>query len=126
MRFSVTERGSTSMKCWCTMPMPRAMASRALRMATWRPSTAMVPSSGCCSPYSTFISVDLPAPFSPMRAWTSPHSTSKSTSSLATTSGKRFVMPRILTAGGMPKYTVWYAGSRRCPASQNLSGATRP
>src|SRR5919206_2716717 len=42
-----------------------------------------------------FISVDLPAPFSPSRACTSPLRRSKSTWSSATTPGKRFVMPRI-------------------------------
>src|SRR5687767_7082905 len=45
------------------------------------------------------MSVVLPAPFSPSRAWTSPASTSRSTSSLATRSPKRFVMPRRRTAG---------------------------
>src|SRR5436309_10366308 len=42
-----------------------------------------------------FISVDLPAPFSPSSAWTSPRRRSKSTRSSATTPGNRFVMPRI-------------------------------
>src|SRR4026208_1146490 len=41
-----------------------------------------------------FISVDLPAPFSPSRAWTSPPRRSKSTWSLATTPGTCFVIPR--------------------------------
>src|SRR4051794_23878846 len=40
-----------------------------------------------------FISVDLPAPFSPSSACTSPRFSSKWTWSLATTPGKRFVMP---------------------------------
>src|SRR5437588_11120494 len=42
-----------------------------------------------------FISVDLPAPFSPSRACTSPRRRSKSTLSSATMPGKRFVIPRI-------------------------------
>ena len=46
-----------------------------------------------------FDSVVFPAPFSPSSAWTSPERTSKSTSSFATTPGKRFVIPRIATAG---------------------------
>ncbi len=45
-----------------------------------------------------FMSVDLPAPFSPSRACTSPTRTSKSTLSLATTPGKRLTIPRISTA----------------------------
>src|SRR6478735_3016999 len=45
-------------------------------------------------------SVVLPAPFSPSSACTSPAAASKSTSSLATTAGNRFVIPRSATAGG--------------------------
>src|SRR6478736_7166315 len=48
-----------------------------------------------------FESVDLPAPFSPSSACTSPSATSKSTWSFATTPGNRFVIPRSSTAGGM-------------------------
>ena len=49
-----------------------------------------------------FMSVDLPAPFSPSRAWTSPVRRSKLTSSLATMPGKRLTMPRISTVDGTP------------------------
>src|SRR6266480_4705048 len=42
-----------------------------------------------------FISVDLPAPFSPSSACTSPRRTSKETSSLATTPGNSLRIPRI-------------------------------
>src|SRR6266516_7288528 len=44
-------------------------------------------------------SVVFPAPFSPRRACTSPAEASKSTRSLASTPGKRLVIPRIETAG---------------------------
>src|SRR5918998_4999651 len=44
--------------------------------------------------------VDLPAPFSPTMAWTSPRRTVRWTSLLATTPGKRLVMPVSTTAGG--------------------------
>src|SRR5215210_8642138 len=47
------------------------------------------------------MSVDLPAPFSPRRAWTSPARRSKSTRSLATMRPKRFVMPRSSSAASM-------------------------
>src|SRR5215210_805982 len=40
-----------------------------------------------------FISVDLPAPFSPSRAWTSPWIRSRSIRSLASTPGNCFVIP---------------------------------
>src|SRR5262245_3896557 len=46
-----------------------------------------------------FISVDLPAPFSPSSACTSPRRRSKSTWSFASTPGKRFVMPRSSRTG---------------------------
>src|SRR5215475_6373224 len=42
-----------------------------------------------------FISVDLPAPFSPSSACTSPRRTSNETSSFATTPGNTLRMPRI-------------------------------
>ena len=41
--FSMALSVSTSMKCWCTMPMPCAMASCAFAMLTWCPSMAMRP-----------------------------------------------------------------------------------
>src|SRR5437763_3722228 len=47
-----------------------------------------------------FISVDLPAPFAPRSACTSPLRRSKSTASFASTPGKRFVMPRSSRTGG--------------------------
>src|SRR5919202_3556241 len=46
-----------------------------------------------------FISVDLPAPFSPSSACTSPRRRSKSTWSLARTPGKVFVIPRSSSTG---------------------------
>src|SRR5688572_28876719 len=45
------------------------------------------------------MSVDLPAPFSPTRAWISPGRRSNETSSSARTPGKVFVMPRISSRG---------------------------
>ena len=40
---------------------------------------AQSPASGGYTPVSSLISVDLPAPFWPIRAWTSPAKTRKST-----------------------------------------------
>src|SRR6478736_5366919 len=48
-----------------------------------------------------FMSVDLPAPFSPSSAWTSPGRTSKSTWSLARTPGKDLTTPTASRAAGM-------------------------
>src|SRR5262245_32934763 len=45
-------------------------------------------------PERSLISVDLPAPFSPQRAWTSPARRSNATFLSATTPGNFFVRPR--------------------------------
>jgi len=67
-----------------------------------------------------FISVVLPAPFSPSRAWTSPGATSKETSSFASTPGKRLVIPRIATATRRME-----AGEADAFGSEELIGAVR-
>src|SRR5512133_2475548 len=103
IRFSATVKTSTSMKCWCTMPIPAAMASLGLAWTCSTPSIEIVPASGCNSPYSTFISVVFPAPFSPSRQWISPGVMSRSIESLATSSPNRLVIPRSrspVPAGG--------------------------
>src|SRR3954465_9362832 len=56
-----------------------------------------------------FESVVFPAPFSPSSACTSPAAASKSTRSLATPPGKRFVIPSSLTAGAV----LAFSGIRR-------------
>ena len=48
--FSATVNTGTSMKCWCTMPMPAAMASPGPRKVTALPSTRISPSLGSYSP----------------------------------------------------------------------------
>jgi hypothetical protein len=53
----------------------------------------IVPASGGSAPASTFMSVLLPAPFSPMRAWTCPAWSSKVTPSSAMVAPKRFSIP---------------------------------
>src|SRR3954468_22847993 len=93
MMFSRTVKLSASMKCWWTMPMPAAIAAVGVLNTTGRPSSRIVPSSGWCMPYSVFIRVDLPAPFSPTTACTSPRPTVRLTSEFATTPGKRLVIP---------------------------------
>ena len=66
----------------------------------WKPVEEISPASRAQAPLSTRISVDLPAPFSPRRTWTSPRSSSKSTASSAVTPGNRLLMPRICSSGG--------------------------
>ena len=50
MTFSATVMGCTSEKCWVTMPIPAAMASRGEPMLTGRPSTWMLAAVGRVSP----------------------------------------------------------------------------
>ena len=97
--FSAALNTSTSLKCWCIMPMPRSKASLGEAMTTSRPSMAMVPSSGKYMPESMFMSVVLPEPFSPSRASISPLYIFSQHLSLASTLPKRLVMSRIATAG---------------------------
>jgi hypothetical protein len=80
-------------------PWSRAIAGDASRTAL--PSMRVSPVSGCCKPAMIFIIVDLPAPFSPSRAWISPCWTSKPTSSSARTPAKLFVMLATSIAGGI-------------------------
>ena len=49
--------------------MPAATASPGPEKLTGAPSISIVPDVGSYSPYSTFMSVDLPAPFSPSKQW---------------------------------------------------------
>src|SRR5690625_4190758 len=50
--------------------------------------------------------VDLPAPFSPIRAWISPRSTRRSTLSSATTPGNSLPMPRMRSSSWLIAYTA--------------------
>src|SRR5690348_2674677 len=68
-----------------------------------------------------FERVDLPAPFSPSRACTSPSAASKSTPSLATTPGNRFVMLRSSTAAAMKVAGGARADDDRAPPDRYLA-----
>ena len=97
--FSATVRVGTSMKCWWTMAMPAASAARGERKTCGRPSSCISPASGRYSPDSSCIRVDLPAPFSPNRAWISPPWKSTLTRSTARTPGKALLISRTDTSG---------------------------
>src|SRR6185369_14213352 len=71
-----------------------------------RPPSVMRPASGRSRPAMIFISVDLPAPFSPMSACTVPARTCIDTSSSATTPGKAFRTPCTSTRGFMSCATL--------------------
>src|SRR5947209_17221866 len=122
--FSATVITGTSMKCWWTIPMPSSIATDGDPISTGRPSIRISPASGLYRPYRTDISVDLPAPFSPSSAWTSPVTTSKSTRSLATTEPNFFVIPLSSRAGGRGCGTagcVWLL-HQECRRRIDLSG----
>ena len=95
------------------MPIPSAIASRGDPIFASSPRTRIRPPSAGYMPYSTRINVDLPAPFSPISAWTSPARSSRSTSSLASTPGNRFVMRSSTTRGGEPLLPAPIAGASR-------------
>src|SRR5215208_1580562 len=66
-----------------------------------------------------FIRVDLPAPFSPSKAWISPRRTANSMPLLATTPGNRLTIPRISTAGAAPLPSrIVMAATSACPLSR--------
>ena len=73
--FSRPVKVGTRRKCWCTMPMPNFSASAGARMATGRPRQSNAAGIAGVDAGQDFIRVDLPAPFSPRRAWTSPGAT---------------------------------------------------
>ena len=50
MTFSATVNTGTSMKCWCTMPIPAAIESLGDLNVTGSPSTRISPSVGSSSP----------------------------------------------------------------------------
>src|SRR5438876_11795922 len=54
------------------------------------PATISVPASGVSAPVMILISVDLPAPFSPTSAWTSPAASAKETPFSARTPANDF------------------------------------
>src|SRR5690625_7298862 len=59
----------------------------------------MWPEVGRCTPVRVLMRVDLPAPFSPIRAWTSPGRRRKSTSERAVRLAKSTVMALMGTTG---------------------------
>ncbi len=120
--FSATVNTGTSMKCWWTMPMPWRTAAPGSGKWTTSPSSAMSPESGCMSPNRTFMSVVLPAPFSPRSAWISPGSTVKSTWSSATRDPKVFVIPdnSSFTATSTLRQAAAPPGPVVCPRCRQL------
>ena len=97
--FSATVMTGTSWKCWCTMPMPRRMASRGSLIGVASPRTLTVPVSGVIRPKIWLTRVDLPAPFSPSSATISPRRTYMLMSTFALT------LPKLLDRPAMSSST---------------------
>ena len=91
--FSATVRCGQSESSWWIRATPRWLASCGEAGRYGWPCSTIVPSSGCSAPARMFMSVLLPAPFSPMSAWTSPEFREKPTPSSATVGPKRLRMP---------------------------------
>jgi hypothetical protein len=118
--FSAIDSVGTRSISWKTARMPASSASRGDRGAIGAPTSAMEPESTRCSPVNTRINVLLPAPFSPISAWTSPASRSKSTPSSARTPGKSTTIleaarrgPVVMRAVDSPWCGGWRWGGQR-------------
>ena len=92
--FSATERSGSRLNSWKTVEMPACCACSGWLNVTCSPATSMVPASGWWTPASSFISVDLPAPFSPTRPSTWPARSSRSASASTVWPAKLLVSPR--------------------------------
>src|ERR1700759_5378345 len=88
------------------MAMPAACASRAERKRVSRPSSSRRPENSGCTPAMIFISVLLPAPFSPTRPWISPARSAKSTPRSASTPPKVLLIPFSSRMGDEPSGTT--------------------
>src|SRR6185312_15582366 len=84
------------------MAMPAACASRAERNRLSCPSSSKRPENSGCRPAMIFISVLLPAPFSPTRPWISPAESAKSTPRSASTPPKALLIPLSSRMGEEP------------------------
>ena len=100
IRFSAIERLGSTVSSWNTVWIPAAFASAGLSKLMARPSSRIWPVSGGNRPEAIFMRVDLPAPFSPMNAWTSPATRSNRAPSSASTPGNRLEMSSSSSSKG--------------------------
>ena len=108
--FAATSRLSARFSSWWMSAMPCASASWTVRISTARPSIRTSPESGRCTPARIFISVLLPAPFSPITASTSPRATVRLTPFNARTPGKDLVSWRTSSSGALMASRDYFAG----------------
>ena len=109
--FSATLSVGASSGSWLTITMPRSSASFGDPIVRSSPSISMRPASGASAPDAIRASVDLPEPFSPVSACTTPASSARSTPSRATTPGNRFVIP-VSRSSGVKEGPRLVAGAR--------------
>src|SRR6266545_3636057 len=83
--FSRTESARKAWLCWKVRASPCLPRRPGCQRVTSRPSSSTVPALGRSNPVSTLTSVDLPAPFGPIRPTTSPRRSSRLTSRRAWT-----------------------------------------
>ncbi len=98
--FSAIERCGKRLGSWKTAATPDALASSGLWKCTRVPFSRTLPWPAWISPVITPTRVDLPAPFSPTRAWISPGARSKVTSRSAWIASKLLETPRIDSRAG--------------------------
>ncbi len=94
----MSSAGATA-RVWYTVSMPASRASFVALNDTGRPSTNSSPPSGTIAPDRHLISVDLPAPLSPMTASTSPGYSLRSTPASPTTRPNVLTRPRASSTG---------------------------
>ena len=94
----MSSAGATA-RVWNTVSMPASRASTGLLKTTLTPSTRISPSSAVSAPDRHLISVDLPAPLSPMMASTSPGYSLRLTLARPTTCPNVFTRPRASSVG---------------------------
>ena len=111
--LAAMSRFGASISSWWMSAIPSFLADRTPSMTTGFPSIRISPESGGWTPPRIFMSVLLPAPFSPISASTSPPRAKSDTSRNAVTPAKRLPMPRISRRGAAVA-----AGS---PASDEIS-----
>ncbi len=70
--FSATERFGHRLTSWYTVLMPSFCASSGDAGRIGKSSSRISPPDEASTPVSTLMSVDLPAPFCPIKAWISP------------------------------------------------------
>ena len=89
--LSVTLKSFSMLSSWYTQAIPAFAESFGFLKCCTTPSTRTLPSSAACTPVRHLISVDFPAPFSPIRPWISPGLMCSSMLLSALTPGKIFV-----------------------------------